>query len=223
MTAIMLNDNEKSIQEILKSEAKHPIDTCLDLYKIISASQCPEKLLQTVLEHPSPIGKKDDEVPVAVTEDKFEVFARQNFNYIIQYTRLLARKNLPQDEFYKSLYEDLFNPGNDMLPSSEDPTLNDIFKAFILVLLANHVRCVPYYQLTEEQDLTDEIFKDSVSRLETKLKNARHILQRDFVTKTAEGVQLYRVMESINNETDKVVFLALMLSMVREEAQRNNR
>lgn len=215
--------DENSIYEILKSETKHPIDTCLDLYEIMSTSQYPEKLLQTILEYPSPIGKKDDVVPVAVREEIFDIFVRQNFNYIIQYTRLLARKNLPQEEFYKRLYEDMFNPGNDMLPSFEEPSLNDIYKAFVLVLLANHVRCVPYYQLTEEQDLTDEFFYDSVSRLEPKLKNARHILQRDFATKTAEGIQFYRVMNSIDNETDKIVFLSLMLGMVREETQRNNR
>ena len=202
----------KRIKDIMEQGNGHPADVCMALYKTIAESNHPAELLRSVLEYSQPIGDIDDDNPVDVTKEEMNTFVQQNYKYITQYTRLLARKNLSKETFYERLYADLFDPGNGMLPDS------DKTKGILLELLANHVRFVPYYQLSDDADVTEEQFNKSVDHLTDDLQNAKHILRRDFETKTAKGIQIYRLMETINDETDKIVFLSLVLGMVQSEA-----
>lgn len=211
-------DKEKEvIEKLLVQKDRHPVDICFDLVDAMEASEHPAPHLQQILEYSSIIGGDDEIEPVKVSQDEINVYEQLYFSYIVQYTRILAEKNLPQEDFYKKLFEDMFSPGNGMLPTS------DTSKAILLETLANHVRCVPYYQLRKETDVSDEEFDASIDCINGKLLNAKHILQRSFDTKTQEGIQLYRILESIENERDRVVFLSLLISIVRIEESRKYR
>lgn len=207
----------QDIENILEKNGGHPADVCRELYGIMKESQEPEKLLQQILEYPDLIGDPDNENPESMTQEEIDDFARLNYSYIIQFSRLLARKNLAQEEFYHRLYIELFNSENGLLPDTENA------KALILETLANHVRCVPYYQLDEAEDMSEEVFEAAVERLEPQLKKARHILQRDFKTKTKMGIQYYNMLNDISDETDKIVFLSLLLGFIRAEAMRDEK
>lgn len=207
---------ERQIYEVLHSQKGHPLDVCVELIRIMSVAEHPYDLLRTVLEYSSPVGDLDNKNPTVTSLEAIERFVRWNFRYIVHYTRLLARKNISQDDFYQNLYKDLFTPGNGLIPDSE------ISKAMTLEILANHVRCVPYYQLSEEKNFSFEEFEESVNRIEEVLQIANHYLQRDFTTKTEAGIQFYRLMESIPEERDRIVFLSLLLGMVRSDAASDN-
>lgn len=215
--SLRVNEQRELIEKILKQNEGHPVDICFDLVDAMETSEQPALHLQQILEFSSIIGEDDEIDPVKVSRDEIDAFERLYFSYIVQYTRILAEKNLSQEDFYKKLYEDMFSPGNGMLPTS------DSSKAILLETLANHVRCVPYYQLRMEQDLTDEEFDASINLIDRQLLNAKHVLQRSFDTKTKEGLQLYRILESIENEKDKIVFLSLLISIVRIEESRKYR
>lgn len=211
-------DRQKEvIDKILEQKEGHPVDVCFDLVAAMEASEHPALHLQQILEYSSIIGEDNEIDPVKVSQDEIDAYERLYFSYIVQYTRILAEKNLSLEDFYQKLYEDMFSPGNGMLPTS------DTSKAILLETLANLVRCVPYYQLKMEEDMTDEEFDASIDRINRQLLNAKHVLQRTFDTKTKEGLQLYMILESIEDESDRVVFLSLLISLVRIEESRKYR
>ena len=212
MEQMKIDYYENRIYEALASNSEHPVDVCMKLIQIIDESDQPDKLFKIVLEYSSLVGDLNNQNPVICSLEEIDRFVRWNFRYIVHYTRLLARKNLPQEKFYQILYSDLITPGNGMLAGSE------VSKALTLAILANHVRCVPYYQFSEERAFSNEEFRQSVDRIEDKLQVAYHFLQRDYATKTDEGVQFYRLMESITEERDRIVFLSLLLGLVRKDA-----
>lgn len=208
---------KQEIEKILENAGGHPVDVCRKLYGIMKESQQPEELLQQILEYPDLVGDPDDENPETVMQEEIDDFLRLNYSYIIQFTRLLAGKNLTQEEFYLRLYKEMFESASGLLPESENA------KSMILETLANRVRCVPYYQLYEAEDVSEEVFEAAVEKIEPQLKKARHILQRDFKTKTKLGIQYYKMLNDISDETEKVVFLSLLLGLVRTEAMRDDR
>ena len=136
-----------------------------------------------------------------------EAFKSAYLELLQVYTNSLIKKNLPEDEFYKQLYNTLFV--YDIFPKDKK-TL-----AIIICLLVEEIMIVPYFQATDLLIMSDEDYKKHVNELEPEIFKTISIFKRQFSTRTEESSQLYKVLLSLNEEEDKIVYLSILIGMMQ--------
>lgn len=206
----------EQILEITKNASGHPVDVCASLIDYMESSEDPVTLLQTILEYPDSIGDPDDHAPQIISLEELKKFVHRYFSYIILTVRLLARKNLPENDYYTRLYDIIFADECGILGRSRTE------KAVYLEMMANHIKELPYYRLNMKDDISDSDFQDTVHKLFPELQKAAHIFQRDLETNTMQGRLLADQFQQLETEKERAVFMTVLINIIRSKYGADN-
>lgn len=194
----------------LMQEAK---GNSLDIYYVIyeeflKNDESPSELLRDLLEFASHIGE-DDGASEKVS-DKVVRETTQNYeNFLMETVALLAGFNDPVDEFYKKLWDSVFQ-------SSTSPKKNDQC-AVILKVLREDSPLLPYYQAIGLLPMEDSEFSERVKHLKPRIIEAIHMLNRHFPQGTEETSQLCRLAQDLSSE-DACVYWTTIFDVVKKSA-----
>lgn len=114
----------------------------------------------------------------------------------------LVRSNLPEEDFYRGIWEKINDP---ILFSTESTQI-----AFLLSLW-NDSR-IPYFQLEKGCSMDNEEYRAISKTISPKIKKARFILCTSIEQKTQRASLLMKVADSIVDERERTVFWAKVLS-----------
>ncbi len=112
---------KESLLNTLDKATANAVDVYFDLYTTyFEDGKEPEEALRTILEYPNEIGDTKDKNPQSISlQDETKLFFSLE-ELICGIAERLAEMNLPQDEYYKKLYRNVFNSDNELYPQSKE-------------------------------------------------------------------------------------------------------
>lgn len=198
---------------IMKNARGNALDVYYTLYcECIKPSENPWEVLEHILQ--SGIQAGSDDAPAAIVkEEDLERVRDSYYRLLLETVRVQMNSNISVEEFYKNIYEQVF----------EGPSFpkEDAERAVLLWLLAEKIPEIPYYQAVNPLKLTDEEYRAAIMRVFLQLQEASHMLNRNFGSRTEETSQLVRIADGIENETDRIVYWAALISMLVQGAAHN--
>ena len=208
----MTNDYIAKIDNILEAKG-NPLDIYAALYQEhLLTSEDPSAVLRKILQFDAhPIGAEDDNSPDIMSSEDENRIKRSYYRLTREVTRVLAMENLPTDEFYKKLYSRIFD--SDIFPDDKN------VKIVLLRILAEDAIEVPYFQAEQTLDMDNEDFQTAVERVDHYITQALHMLNRHFDSRTMEASQLCRIASEISDEDDRIVYWAVIISILKDAAK----
>jgi len=202
-----MNNCENKIYEICNNASANVYDIYYAIYIRCFELENSWETLKSIMKIMKNCKFSKEEEGSFVSVHDVEAFKSAYLELLQVYTNSLIKKNLPEDEFYKQLYNTLFV--YDIFPKDKK-TL-----AIIICLLVEEIMIVPYFQATDLLIMSDEDYKKHVNELEPEIFKTISIFKRQFSTRTEESSQLYKVLLSLNEEEDKIVYLSILIGMMQ--------
>lgn len=201
------------LQRIIREADGNSLDIyytlCEEFLSVSDNSEAP-LLLRTILEYPDKIGKEDEVSQKVSSRIENEVIHGYK-QYVNSTVALLTRDNDSVEIFYEKLWSTIFC----MQTSPRGPEQ----RAVVLKLLNEDVPVLPYYQAKDMISMDDEDFSKRVGQLEPRLREATHMLNRNFSQKTEEISQIYRLAKNLSKE-DACVYWAVLFNLAKKYAFR---
>lgn len=203
---------ERNVNVILENAPGNKYDVYYILYKeCVSTSETPYKTLMQILTYSKSIGVEDDSEPINLSTEEIKDAEHKYIDLINEIVQVLVRENHSEDEFYKRLYEVVFN--SSLLPQS----INS--QAIFTKILSENVRFIPYYQAKNLLQMTNDEYRDYLEKMKPYILEALHMLNRNFDTLTEIASQLYRVAENIEKKEDRIIFISAILGVIMHKQQ----
>ena len=162
------------------------------------------------LDYPYEVGDSKDQNPVAASLEKI---AETNYRFNRFTTGIVDRLssiNLSEDDFYEQLFCKFFESDDPVYPQT------DIEKVTVLSILAEKTTCIPYFQFKPGIEVTKEDYTAKVDDLVTYVQEAQFMWSYNpFNNYPEQAAQLYRIVQEIEGEKNKVIFLAMMISYLK--------
>ena len=201
-----------TLMRILKQAQGNTLDICYTLYnEYVSKAENPSEVLQQILQYEDFIGSQDAPSEIIEDELKDNVFIKY-YSLLLETVRFIVRENPTVEVFYHNLYEDVFCASN--FPKAENE------RAVILWMLAEKIPVIPYYEAFDLLKMSNEEYREAVMRIKLHLKQAVHMLNRHFASRTEETSQLVRIASKIENEHDRIVYWSVLLHLLRKTKER---
>ena len=198
----------ESIHEYLKQWSGHPFDACLSIAeKMDNESEEQWKILQETLKWIS-FGNTEAALE-ETTNDEIEWYSFHYQGYLDELVEVLMASNPSQDDFYKILYNKVFE---------SDILLKDIkSKAMYLYILYARIKQLPYYQTSNCLIMSNEDYKKTVQNITPQINMAFHIQSRKFDSKTERVSQYYEIASTLKNRDDQIVFWTIVLEIEKKK------
>lgn len=165
-------------------------------------------ILETILKEAAEKKIEENGCSTYIDDEIIEKTKYLYYNLLGESVTSLIRKNLEHAEFYQTLYHLIFE--------SELFDCDEKMKAVLLYLLAEKIRPFPYYQAINMLEMTGDVYRETVQRLEPEIRKAMYILNRRFQSRTEEASQIYEILSGIENKEDQIVFLSVYTKLVQD-------
>ncbi len=199
---------KNKVDSILNNAQGNILDICYTLYfEFLKSAEKPAEVLQQILEFDNPIGTQDAPAERIGDEQRDQIGIKY-FRLLREIVRLIVNENPSSEEFYQALYEQVFT--SSLFPQKDED------RAVILWLLVDKIQEVPYYQAIGLLDKSNEEYRDAITRIKPQLKEAIHMLNRNFNSYTEETSQLVRISSEFEEDSDRIVFWSALLSVIRK-------
>lgn len=197
----------KKINTICENATGNIYDIYFTLYKECILNQDnPNIILQKLFIEVQNREFNDEGDGIFINEKDVEEVIDLYFALLKVYVRTLVRENLEETEFYKRIYEVIFE--SNIFPQDEKT------KAILLYLLSEKIPGIPYFQAVNLLEMTGEEYKRAVQRLRPQIEKAMDVMNRGFESRTEEASQIYEIILDIENREDKIVFLSVFINIV---------
>lgn len=197
---------KNTIRNILEGATGNALDVYATLYeKCMENKEDAPQMLQEILEYPEEIGV-DDNASELVTAEEEERYRKMYKELLWDQTKKLMTKNLSQEEFYKELWESIFE--SDTAPDTKKKG------AVCLKILNDDVPFVPYYEAVGLVQMEDGEYEKRLETLTPNIQESIYMLNRRFEQKTEETSQFCRIIRSLD-ERDAAVYLATLLNILK--------
>lgn len=207
----MNNSIQNKVNLILNTAQGNTLDICYTLYfEYVRSAEKPAEILQQILQFDNPIGT-EDAPPEKIGDERRDQIGLKYYRLLREIVRFIANENFSSEEFYQSLYEHIFT--SSLFPQ------NDEDRAVILWLLVDKIQEVPYYQAIGLLEKSNEEYRDAITRIKPQLKQAIHMLNRYFSSRTEETSQLVRISSEIKDNTDLIVFWSALHSLIQKSGE----
>ena len=201
---------KESLLNTLDKATANAVDVYFDLYTTyFEDGKEPEEALRTILEYPNEIGDTKDKNPQSISlQDETNLFFSLE-ELICGIAERLAEMNLPQDEYYKKLYRNVFNSDNELYPQSKEE------KVIALKILSERAVAVPYFPIEEMDKISKEEFEQTVQDLRPSIQEAFCMLQRRFSNMPERIAQILRIADKITDKREKIIFWTVIINKMR--------
>lgn len=209
-------DNAKMIRDILDNTTGNIVDVYITLYKQCILGQSDAyRSLQLILEYAEEYDFQNDDAPILTSKGKINKTMHYYYRLLYDLIAAFAKENLSPEIFYKRIYTYIF--ASDIFPKDDET------QGIILYILAEKIRTLPYYQADHLVEMSNQEYRDAIKRINPLIKKAVYMLNRDFASRTEESSQIFKIMSSIENEKDQIVFLAVIINLLKKsEKQKEN-
>lgn len=204
---------KESLLNTLDKATANAVDVYFDLYTTyFEDGKEPEEALRTILEYPNEIGDTKDKNPQSISlQDETKLFFSLE-ELICGIAERLAEMNLPQDEYYKKLYRNVFNSDNELYPQSKEE------KVIALKILSERAVAVPYFPIEEMDKISKEEFEQTVQDLRPSIQEAFCMLQRRFSNMPERIAQILRIADKITDKREKIIFWTVIINNLTVES-----
>lgn len=200
------------LMETLEKASGNTTDIYFNLYiDYLENESDAVEALKIILEYPNEIGDTKDKNSTKISCQEENRIISIYEEMIIGLTDRIVELNLVKDDFYKKLYDTVFNNNNELFPQGKEE------KAIALKILSERVDVVPYFQAIDTEKISKEEFGDGIGRLIERIQEATHMLQRQYATTPDEAAQLLRIGEGIENRKDRIIFWTVLINAIRRE------
>lgn len=206
--------SRSSIQAFLSHADGTDINKSYEMLKRIwESSTDGKKAIQTIFEL-SEIIESDESMPVDeyIDKDTTDILLAKYSNYVNSYLRLLVDSRPSVNEFYTKLWE--FINSDTFLQTEES-------KALAFSLIWNDFR-LPYYAFDNSGKMDDEEFLEIRKRITIEISKARLVIFTNHDLKTEKAASLLSIINELNDEKDKQVLLAAILSLHERRIRRED-
>ena len=198
-------DAKKQMMELLLTLRGEEINICGEIYKILveSGDQGAE-LLQFFYENAEGVRSSE------------KVQARQKFtegetlDYTKRYGKIvdgilenLLQQKLSKTMFYKELWTKI------TLAELFEDEKTQIFALYYIWIDSR----IPYFELPQSISLKNEEYRQIVDKLRSKIQEARFILTSDFEQWTEVSYLLIKLLNTVEDETEKAVLLSCIMKV----------
>ncbi len=208
--------NRESLIRTLESATANATDVYFSLYEdYLENGDEPEEALRIILEYPREIGDTEDRNPksIARQEESRMVYSLESF--VSGMTIRIAEMNLPQEDFYRRLYQVFFKGDDDFCPCGKEE------KVIALKILSESVWAVPYYQITETTCVNREEIEEGIEAIQKSLQEAFYMLNRPFRTKPERAAQMLRIADAISDKKLQIIYWTVILDHLRNKSERD--
>ena len=185
-------------------------DITAEIFRMIKEEKEPDSALQYFLMKANGIEsseEKEAEIFFTVTEiNEYE----KKFGKLVEgiIDKLISQK-LEEDEFYSQIWNRIERPDSEFETEKE--------KVFALYKIWMN-RKVPYFKLSDGMKMQNEKYKNIATEKMMQVKKASFIVNSEFEQRTEKSSLLLDLIEQCESEEEKVVMLALILTMSEKRA-----
>lgn len=185
-------------------------DITAEIFRMIKEEKEPDSALQYFLMNANGIEsseEKEAEIFFTVTEiNEYE----KKFGKLVEgiIDKLISQK-LEEDEFYSQIWNRIERPDSEFETEKE--------KVFALYKIWMN-RKVPYFKLSDGMKMQNEKYKNIATEKMMQVKKASFIVNSEFEQRTEKSSLLLDLIEQCESEEEKVVMLALILTMSEKRA-----
>lgn len=199
-------DVKLQITNLLQTMSGEKFNICGEAYEILKAADENQsgEMLQFFFESSEEIKSSEEkEARQFLTEGE-----------VLDYTKLygkiadgllenLLAKRPDKETFYRLLWKKLTLDGL---------FENDKIRIFALYYIWIDMR-IPYFELQETISFDEENYRQIIDKIKGQIQEARFILSNDFEQWTQVSYLLLKLMEGLDNEREKTVFLSCVMQM----------
>lgn len=206
----MMENVVGKITEVCANASGNVYDVFYVLYKECFENQeNSEVLLRKIIEKAQQYDFDIEGEPQYIDMSEIDRIENVYYDLLQKYVRTLVLKNFGEEKFYELLYKNIFI--NDIFPREEKT------QAILLYWLAQKTLMLPYFAPQNLVEMTGEEYKETVKHLAPCLNKMINILNRHYLRRTEEASQIYEIMSQIENEKDRVVFLAVLINVIQKQ------
>lgn len=197
----------EKVNTILKNAQGHVLDICVTLYKeYLAPSEDPAVVLQLILQYDFQVGTSDAP-PELVSDETVNRVGGRYYGLLHEIVCILMNENAPVEVFYQKLYEQVFL--SPLFPKSDEE------RAVLLGILLEKIPELPYYQAFDLLQQSNAEYQEAFERLVPQIRQAVHMINRRFGTRTEETSQLVRIASEIESETDRIIYWSALISLLK--------
>ena len=126
----------------------------------------------------------------------------------------ILRENLEEEAFYQKLYRAVFK--SEVFPSDK------ITSAILLKMMADGAKELPYFQLTDLLDISNEEFRTIIDEIRPQLNRSITLLNRHLDTATMESSQLWKIASELDREK-QIVYWAVIIGIIRQSLKKSTK
>lgn len=209
----------EKLYDKLKNTIYNATANVIDVYGIlyreyIADQENPCEALQIILEETIKVKFDCEGTPETVAADTVDEVRDVYFGMLQETARVLAHMDLDVSSFYQKLYKHVFE--SDIFPKDEDS------RVALLYLLGEEVPGMPYYPIVDLIKINGDKFKEIVERLTPQIYETRYMLGHEFSKKTERASQIYRIMNQVDSVEEKVVYLAVLFTILTENGKKSS-
>lgn len=141
------------------------------------------------------------EVTQTYSENEYRETTQKILEFIQNIIKNLISENLDEDVFYNELFNKVFD--NILFP-------NNLEKICAITILVIDQR-IPYFKLGKAMQMNNESFAEICSSIRNDIDKAFFILSYGYEQKTEVASQLYELINSQQNDEQKIVLLSNIL------------
>ena len=203
----------EQVKNVLENAKGNVLDVFYTLYhEYMESVEDPTAIFAQILQFDSPVGTED--APSENIDDETRLQTQSVYSKLLMETvHILAQQNEPEEVFYQHLYASVFK--SPLFPQDEK------VRAVLLWLLSERIPLIPYFQAEGLLEQSNEEYKQAFGRVEDSLKQAVHMLNRQFPSHTEEASQLVRIADNIVDHNDRIVYWAVLIDIIRRALKKD--
>lgn len=207
-------DDRERIMKLLRTLQGREINICGEIYPIlVDSREQGAELLQFFCENAEGITSTEErEAYHKFTEEETLDYTKRYGKIVDGILENLLQQKLPKTAFYTELWKKI--------------TLAELFeneKAQIFALYYIWIDArIPYFELPESICLKKEEYRQITEKLRGKIQEARFILASDFKQWTEVSYLLMKLLNTVEDETEKAVLLSCIMQVRDTMLMRSN-
>ena len=148
------------------------------------------------------ISNKKNRLDKQFSDEEYEAFADEAKSILTTVIENLINDNLPEEQFYSQLWSII---SNSIMFKDDNQRIG------ALIFLIRNPR-IPYFKLTEGITMSDDEYNSIVASVKKCAKKAFFAINRGYKQKTQVASNILLLLDEIEGENEKAVFLSLVLS-----------
>ncbi|SDB68470.1 hypothetical protein [Butyrivibrio sp. INlla16] len=201
---------DKTISSKLINSNNH-VNTYIELYREYLSERTEKSYLkfQNIIEC-------SDEIRINIEDinddDKSLLDAMSNHytDYLFELVRFITIENQCPEAFYQKLFDQIFCSGIINLSERE--------YGLLLMLLANNIKGLPYYQANSPVVVSDAKAEEIISEIRPFIRKAMYMADDRFEFTTQLSSQIIDILNQIDTREKKAVLLAILIGAIRNRA-----